>query len=61
MDNRGNGIDYIIGKSPIPEDFKSIVETQCKNTYDIVKQKTKRGTIKITGPCSKWVDGAELI
>lgn len=57
MDNRGNGIDYIIEKSSIPEEFKNIAETQSKNTCDILKRKTERKTIKIVGPCSKWVEG----
>lgn len=42
MDNRGNGIDYIMEKSSIPEEFKSIVEMQCNNTCDILKQLDKR-------------------
>lgn len=59
MDNRGNGIDYIIEKSSIPEEFKDIAEAQSKNTCDILKQRTtnNRKTIKIVGPCSKWIDG----
>ena len=57
MDNIGNGIDYIIEKSSIPEEFKYITEAQSKNTCDILKQKTERKTIKIVGPCSKWVEG----
>ncbi len=57
MDNRGNGIDYIVEKSAIPEEFKNIAEIQSKNTYDILKRETERKTIKIVGPCSKWVEG----
>lgn len=57
MDNRGNGIDYIIEKSSIPEEFKDIAEAQSKNTCDILKQRTERNKIKIVGPCSKWVEG----
>ena len=54
MDNRGNGIDYIVEKSSIPEEFKDIAEAQSKNTCDILNN---RKTIKIVGPCSKWVEG----
>lgn len=59
MDNRGNGIDYIVEKSSIPEELKYIAEAQSKNTCDILKQKimNDRKTIKIVGPCSKWVEG----
>lgn len=58
MDIKGNGIDYNEEKGNIPEEFKNIASIQSKITNNILKSKgTSKDTIRIVGPCSKWIEG----